>query len=88
MIKKQTAKRRTAYPRFGPRTVPSVPITQFKKYEIAVSKLEEVWELIAPSFELNVNRLPLWKVITMAYLEGVLHGSQMKEEEMTNDFKR
>ena len=43
--------------------------------------LEELWGIIGPSVELNLRQLPLWKVITMAYFEGCVHGSQMMEDE-------
>ena len=74
------------HPRFvnmGPRPVPVVPIQQFTKVRNKShhEMLEDLWEIIGPSVELNLRQLPLWKVITMAYFEGCVHGSQMVEDE-------
>jgi len=67
----------------GPRPIPIVPIGQFTKVrnKLHHERLEDLWEIIGPSIELNLRQLPLWKVITMAYFEGCVHGSQMMEDE-------
>lgn len=71
------------FAQIGPRSIPTVPIQKFTKIRNAEihKQIEELWSIIGPSAELNLARLPLWKVITMAYIEGVMHGSQMKEEQ-------
>ncbi len=70
----------------GPNTIPIVPVKDFNKARNINGKsfdetLKEMWDIIGPSVDLNLHKLPLWKVITMAYFEGVVHGSQMIEEE-------
>jgi hypothetical protein len=70
----------TKFISIGPGPVPVVPIGDFSKIYLK-GQLEELWTIIGPSVELNIARLPLWKVITMAYLEGAMHGSQMVEDE-------
>lgn len=67
----------------GPRPVPVVPIGQFTKAggKTHNEMLESLWEIIGPSVELNLRKLPLWKVITMAYFEGSVHAVQMMEDE-------
>lgn len=77
-------KRRFA--RIGPITIESVPINKFEKRsgKNFNRQLEELWSIIGPSVELNMQRLPLWKVIAMAYFEGSVHAIQMMEEEEEN----
>lgn len=41
--------------------------------------LHDVWKIVGPSVARNVHSLPLWKVIAMAYLEGLQHGAAMSE---------
>lgn len=69
--------------RMGPTPIPTVPIAQFEKRggKEFNQQLEELWSIIGPSVELNLKRLPLWKVITMAYFEGGVHAIQMMEDE-------
>ena len=79
----QVQKRKhTRFANIGPRPIPVVPIQQFSKANRTQHQmLEDLWEIIGPSVELNLRQLPLWKVITMAYFEGCVHGSQMVEDE-------
>ena len=74
-------KRRFA--RIGPITIEPVPINKFEKRsgKDFNHQLEELWSIIGPSVELNMQRLPLWKVIAMAYFEGAIHATQMLKEE-------
>lgn len=64
--------------RFGPTSVPIVPVSHFTRFKS--SDLDEVWRIIGPSVALNINQGPIWKVITAAYLEGLLHGAGLQEE--------
>jgi len=80
----QVQKRKhTRFANIGPRPIPIVPIQQFTKVRNKShhEMLEALWEIIGPSVELNMRQLPMWKVITMAYFEGCVHGSQMVEDE-------
>ena len=78
---------RKRFANLGPRPIPVVPIGQFSKVRSKThhQMLEELWEIIGPSVELNLRQLPLWQVITMAYFEGCAHGSQMPENERRNE---
>ena len=83
---KSTIKKR--FTQFGPRPISIVPISRFEKLSSKYlngknpnEMLEELWEIIGPSAELNLKRLPLWKVIAMAYFEGCIHTNQMLNEE-------
>lgn len=80
----QVQKRKhTRFAHLGPKPIPLVPIGQFTKAGGAKHNetLESLWEIIGPSVELNLRKLPLWKVITMAYFEGSVHAVQMMEDE-------
>ena len=74
---------RKRFANIGPKPIPTVPIQKFTRVRNKAHHegLEELWEIIGPSVELNLRQLPLWKVITMAYFEGCVHGSQMIEDE-------
>lgn len=74
---------RKRFANIGPKPIPVVPIQKFNKVRNKAhhEKLEELWGIIGPSAELNMRQLPMWKVITMAYFEGCVHGSQMVEDE-------
>lgn len=80
----QVQKRKhTRFVSMGPRPIPVVPIQNFTKAggKTHNEMLESLWEIIGPSVELNLRKLPLWKVITMAYFEGSVHAVQMMEDE-------
>lgn len=69
-------------PHFGPR-IPIVKSNDFSHYKFEHGELERIWEIVGPSAVLNMRRTPithLWKVITMAYLEGLHHGSEIEKE--------
>lgn len=74
---------RKRFANVGPRPIPVVPIGNFTKAggKTHNEMLESLWEIIGPSVELNLRKLPLWKVITMAYFEGSVHAVQMMEDE-------
>ena len=80
----QVQKRKhTRFAHLGPKPIPLVPIGNFTKAggKTHNEMLESLWEIIGPSVELNLRKLPLWKVITMAYFEGSVHAIQMMEDE-------
>lgn len=80
----QVQKRKhTRFAHLGPKPIPLVPIGNFTKAggKTHNEMLESLWEIIGPSVELNLRKLPLWKVITMAYFEGSVHAVQMMEDE-------
>lgn len=80
---RESENRRTRFVSLGPKAVPSTSIGEFSKLNRPGSNqmLEDLWEIIGPSVELNLRKLPLWKVITMAYFEGSVHAIQMIEDE-------
>ena len=41
--------------------------------------LNAVWGIVGPSVERNMRALPLWKVIAMAYVEGLQHGAALSQ---------
>lgn len=80
----QVQKRKhTRFAHLGPKPIPLVPIGNFTKAggKTHNEMLESLWGIIGPSVELNLHKLPLWKVITMAYFEGSVHAVQMMEDE-------
>ena len=80
---------RKRFAHVGPKPIPVVPIGQFSKASGKTHNemLEDLWEIIGPSVELNLRKLPLWKVITMAYFEGSIHAIQMIEDEKNGDMR-
>src|SRR3954469_4997601 len=56
--------------------VPKVPYKDFDTFTLTKNQWMDLWEIIGPSVRMNVSRdLPLWKIITSAYAEGINHGS-------------
>lgn len=68
---------------FGP-PIPLVPVTQFSKLRLSREQWAEMWAIIGPSVEKNldterkaIRQMPLWMIITAAYVEGLQHGSEL-----------
>lgn len=61
----------------GPSTLPVVPMKDFSRIT-AEKPLLDAWILVGPSVSHNIEKLPIWKVIAMAYLEGLEHGSSLE----------
>lgn len=69
----------------GPCAVPVVCVKQFSKLQMSRATLKEVWQLIGPSVEMNITRLPMWEVIAAAYLEGMNHGAGIVQEKVDKE---
>lgn len=63
----------------GPK-IPLVPIGDFTKCPLTSAELEQLWRITGPSAALNLRSNPLWRVITMAYFEGLMHGAGLEAE--------
>lgn len=80
-------KKRPHFIHFGP-SIEFVPRKDFHSVRLETKDLEDVWSrIIGPTAEKNIGQgLDMWKVITLAYLEGLSHGpalvelSNLKEE--------
>lgn len=58
-----------------------VPYGDFSSVRIKEKEMIGLWNIVGPSVALNLERdLPLWKVITMAYVEGLNHGAGLQQE--------
>lgn len=53
--------------------IPAVPITAFSRLNVTEDEMAKMWQIVGPSVERNM-RLPLWKIICAAYIEGLNHG--------------
>ena len=61
--------------------VPRVDIRDFSKHTVPEKIALGMWEIIGPSVKHHLAaNLPLWKIITFAYMEGVMHGSGLEKE--------
>jgi hypothetical protein len=60
--------------------IESVPLRNFSKFKGDIN-FEDVWKLCGPSAERNLSKVPVWKVICAAYLEGLHHGSEILKDE-------
>lgn len=58
----------------GPFLAEMPPGKDFTKLPAGV-RLEDAWQVVGPSVERNMSRAPLWRVIAMAYVEGLIHGA-------------
>lgn len=67
---------------FGP-PIPVVPIGDFSKTRLSDDDLASLWWLCGPSAAQNMRGLEMWKVIAMAYYEGLNHGSGIVAERQT-----
>lgn len=66
----------------GPSKVPLVPISDFTKHW---ENLEDVWQVIGPTVDMNINRLPVWKLASICYLQGLENGYCLAND---SNFKR
>jgi hypothetical protein len=72
-------KESTQFAQIGP-SIPVVPIGDFTKRPLTTAELETLWRITGPSAALNLRSNPLWRVIAMAYFEGLMHGAQLEAE--------
>lgn len=54
--------------------VPIVPMRAFGK--LTRKELEAAWQIVGPTVDLNLSKLPLWEVIAADYCEGLHHGAE------------
>ena len=73
-------KERRHYVHLGP-SVPVVPYPHFSKIRLKEPEWEALWSVCGPTAARNLPHLELWKVIAMAYLEGLNHGAGLAREE-------
>lgn len=65
---------------FGP-PIPAVPYRDFSKLTHTKTEWAQLWSICGPSVKENMNNdLPLWMIITAAYMEGLLHGYGLAQE--------
>ena len=84
MVTKMANTKRIHFVTFGP-PIPVVPTKDFTKMGFKHEELKRLWEIIGPSVERNMNaEVPMWQIITMAYLEGLNHGSGLERERISN----
>lgn len=69
---------RTAHIQLGPE-IPVVPVHHFSTLPASEDDMRAMWRIVGPSVERNM-RLPLWKIICAAYIEGVMHGHGLAKE--------
>lgn len=67
----------------GPGAVPTVPVTDFSRVPLCDAELRQLWNIVGPTVERNLDRAPLWKVITAVYFEGLMHGAGLEAERHT-----
>ena len=81
-------RKRLHYVQFGP-AINVVPVTDFSRFGLTKEQFAEAWSIVGPSAEKNMRRdaygrcLEMWQVITVAYLEGLHHGSEMQREALS-----
>ena len=71
---------RHSSPIMGPTPAPIVPLTGFSRVRLSKDQQDAIWDIIAPTIHRSMNRLPLWKVFTAVYLEGLNHGAGVERE--------
>ena len=54
--------------------VESCARSDFSRMPAGIS-CEDLWQLIGPTIDMNLNRHPLWKVFCIAYFNGFEHGA-------------
>lgn len=72
-------RKRPHFMTFGP-PIPNVSLRDFTKRDFTHEQLAQMWSICGPSVERNMLNLELWQVITMAYIEGLAHGSSIMAE--------
>lgn len=70
--------RRAHHVQFGP-SIPIVPVTHFSKMRLTEQQWSDVWQIIGPSVNRNMDKVPTWKLIAAAYLEGLQHGAGLQK---------
>lgn len=63
----------------GPIAVDSYPVSAWSKIPQEV-KLEDIWMIVGPTVEKNLNQHALWKVFCSVYWEGLAHAVGALEE--------
>lgn len=66
----------------GPCPVQSYPLSAWTEWPAAI-KASDVWKLCGPAVEKHQDKLPLWQVFCVVYIEGLQHGSQIEAEKHT-----
>ena len=61
---------------FGAPPIPHVPRSDYSEHRFTKEQVEQMWSIVGPTVDLHLQMsMPLWKVITFAYMEGLLHGA-------------
>lgn len=62
---------------FGP-VIPAVSACDFSPVRLKASAYEDAWSIVGPTISRNKDA-PIWKLLAIAYLQGVQHGSQLSQ---------
>jgi hypothetical protein len=77
--------KRPHFVRFGP-AIPVIPVGDFSKTALSDEQWAQLWSIVGPSVEKNMaqgfrhRQLELWQVIAAAYMEGLVHGYGIGQE--------
>jgi len=55
----------------GPGLVEQYPLSAWSKSEVDMIAL---WQIVGPTVEKHIGRLPIWQVFCACYFEGLVHG--------------
>ena len=69
--------------KIGPCAVTQLPVKCWSNWPTGI-KSTEVWKIIGPHVEKNLDRMPLWKVFCSIYIEGLEHGSSIERISRAN----
>ena len=60
----------------GPCVVQTYPPKAWTQWPEGLNA-REVWKICGPTVEQHLDRIPLWQVFCVLYIEGLQHGSEL-----------
>ena len=73
-----TNTKRLHFASMGAPPIPVVPCKDFDRLPHLM--LKDAWQLIGPSVDRNIEKIPIWQVIAAAYIEGMNHGYEFNNQ--------
>jgi hypothetical protein len=67
---------------FGPCVLPNYPYSTFSRFPPEID-FKDVWRVVGPTVQRNINHAPLWVQFCTVYLEGLNHGAAAAAEQPT-----
>lgn len=64
----------------GPVSIPFVPSSHIEQIDLPKEMVDQLWKIIGPTIEEQINKEPLWRLFVSCYVQGLQHGSSSVKE--------